>query len=65
MLASIPASGPALKQRLAALLCRLSACRNVIDRITAAVISRIDVPARGRRGRNERCLDEIDEAMPA
>ena len=62
MLASIPASGPALKQWLAALLCQLSAC---IDRITAAVTSRIDVPARGRQRRNERRPDEIDEAMPA
>lgn len=62
MLASIPASGLALKQWLTALL---SACRNVIDRITAAVTSRIDVPARGRQRRNERRPDEIDEAMPA
>ena len=65
MLASIPASDPALKQWLAVLLCGLSACRNAIDRITAAVTSRIDVPARGRRGRNGRRPDEIDEAMPA
>ena len=33
--------------------------------ITVAVTSRIDVPVRGRRGRNERRPDEIDEAMPA
>ena len=33
--------------------------------ITAAVTSRIDVPAWSRRGRNERRPDEIDEAMSA
>ena len=32
--------------------------------ITAAVTSQIDMPARGRRGRNER-RPEIEEAMPA